>query len=97
MNLQTAKKLLRPLIYICIAACVVSILSTGTTFAMYCTLASFATLAVFLVVYFGYCKCPYCGKRIGRVVLNATHCPHCRRDLVSGKRKKGSGGKHTKH
>ena len=89
MNLQTAKKLLRPLIYICIAACVVSILSTG--------IASFATLAVFLVVYFGYCKCPYCGKRIGRGVLNATHCPHCRRDLVSGKRKKGSGGKHTKH
>ena len=89
MNLQTAKKLLRPLIYICIAACVVSILSTGTAFAMYCTLASFATLAVFLVVYFGYCKCPYCGKVVYLGLFKATHCPKCRRSFETGAKKKG--------
>lgn len=97
MNLETAKNLLRTVIALCLVSCIIGILTTGTTISGYVTIFSFAMLALFIYIYYFCCKCPYCGKRIGTGILRATHCPHCRRDLTSGKRKKGKGGKRVKH
>lgn len=97
MNLETVKNLMRTVIALCIVSSVIGILSTGTALAGYTVMFSFAMLALFIFLYYFCCKCPYCGKRIGTGILRATHCPHCRRDLVSGKRKKGKGGRRTKH
>lgn len=97
MNLETAKNLLKTVIVLCLVSCVLGILTAGTSISGYTTIFSFGMLALFIYLYYFCCKCPYCGKRIGTGVLRATHCPHCRRNLESGKRKKGKGGRRTKH
>ena len=36
------------------------------------------------------CRCPYCNRVIFMGVLNVRECPHCRRNLITGKKMKKS-------
>ena len=38
-------------------------------------------------------RCPWCGGLIIKKLFSIKECPHCGRDLETGKKKKGKGGK----
>lgn len=99
MNFQKAKTAVKFLLITSILACVVSFIfaDNGTPTSAYAILIGLGLLVMAFIVAFNFCKCPYCGKRILIGMLTVTHCPQCRRNLVTGERKKGKGGKKTKH
>jgi len=49
------------------------------------------TLVMFLGIFYfmaRYCKCPRCGRTIILGVLAVTSCPHCHRNLETGRKTK---------
>lgn len=94
MNFDKAKNAVKLLLVACVLFCVGSIATAGKGNApVIFTLVSIACFVLSFVVVSLFCKCPYCGKRIYLGLFKVTHCPHCRRNLVTGARKKGKGGK----
>ena len=99
MNFENAKKTVKFLLFASVAACIVSLIfsGNGTSLSALAMLAALGLLILAFITAYNFCKCPYCGKRILLGVLTVTHCPQCRRNLVTGERKKGKGGKKVKH
>ena len=99
MNFEKAKKITTALFVGSLFACVVSLFfaDSNPQYTLYAFCIAIAMLVMGIIVAATFCKCPYCGKRILLGMLKVTHCPSCRRDLVTGVRKKGKGGKKIKH
>ena len=99
MSLNTAKKVVRYLLILCVATAIfgVALASQHSPNAAYVSLISLALFALSIIVLLVFSKCPFCGKRITKGLFTVTHCPHCRRDLITGVKKKGKGGKRVKH
>jgi len=57
----------------------------GSDILMLATLIMMA-LSIRLVV--KYLRCPHCNKVISFGVFKATHCPNCKRNLITGKKGK---------
>lgn len=38
-------------------------------------------------------RCPWCGELIIKKLFTIKECPHCGRDIETGKKKKGKGGR----
>ena len=93
MKFDRGRNLAKLLIILCAIMCVLSVITNGESISGYFMLISLVSFAVSFVVIRLYCRCPYCGKTIFIGLFNATDCPHCRRNLVTGKRKKGKGGR----
>ena len=93
MSFDRGRNLAKMLIIMCVVLCVLGVITNGDEVSAYFTLGSLVCFVVSFVVVRLYCRCPYCGKTIFVGLFNAVNCPHCRRNLVTGKRKKGSGGK----
>ena len=93
MNFDRGRNLAKLLIIMCVVFCVLGVITNGESVSAYFTIISFVCFVVSFVVLKLYCRCPYCGKTIFVGLFNATECPHCRRNLTTGKRKKGKGGK----
>ena len=49
-----------------------------------------------LAVVMKWARCPWCGGSLLRKFFTLKVCPHCHRDLITGKRKKGHGGRGRK-
>ena len=43
-----------------------------------------------------YARCPWCGGSLLRKFFKLEVCPHCHRNLTTGKKKKGHGGRGRK-
>ena len=99
MSLKTVKNVIRYLLIACLVTAVFGAILAGqhSPNAVYASLVSFALFLVAIILLLSFSKCPFCGKRIMKGLYTATHCPHCRRDLITGVKKKGKGGKRVKH
>lgn len=99
MTFEKAKNAVKALVAGSVALCLIDLffVPEGTEISAYIALGSIACLTLAIVFIFSFCKCPYCGKRIALGLFKVTHCPSCRRDLVTGERKKGKGGKRNKY
>lgn len=95
MNFEKAKNAVKACIAGSVICCAADLLFVpeGSNMAAYLLLGSiiFAVLSIILI--FNFCKCPYCGKRITVGLFAVKECPSCRRDLATGQRRKGKGGK----
>ena len=95
MKFETAKKVTVALLACCCILCLLALLVTeegdpARDMTGYIALGC-GVLGIICLV--GFCKCPYCGRRIFRNLLNTKVCPNCRQDLTTGIKKKGKGGK----
>ena len=95
MSLATAKTLTTGLLVGCVVCCLLSLLLTGLPESVRTAIGwaaiLLAVLGVACLVLF--CRCPWCGAHLFRGLFKLKICPSCRRDLYSGVKKKGSGGK----
>ena len=95
MKFETAKKVAMSLLAACCILCILALVVTTEGDAAR-DVTSYAALGcgmLGVVCLVAFCKCPYCGTRIFRNLMNVKVCPNCRRDLQTGIRKKGKGGK----
>ena len=90
MKFDKARDLVKLLMALCVALMLISLFSGGNpNLAAMTALISLISLISSFIVIGLFCKCPYCGKHIYLGLLKATHCPKCRRDLITGVKKKG--------
>lgn len=99
MNFQKAKNAVKTLLIASVLACVVSFIfsDNGTPVSAYAIIIALGLLVMSFIVAYNFCKCPYCGKHILIGMLTVKDCPKCHRNLITGERKKGKGGKRVKH
>ena len=61
----------------------------ASSMAVWAVVVLLFTMAVVLK----WSRCPWCGGLIIKKLFSIKECPHCGRDLETGKKKKGKGGK----
>ncbi len=91
MNIKTARRMVLLFMALSVLMALVGLIffEPGTTVSMYVTMLAFVLMVLALVFLFGFCKCPWCGRRITTGLMKIEVCPHCRRDLETGMKRKG--------
>ena len=95
LNFKTARRLVMLFMVVSLVSALVGMvfIRPGTQISIYVAVISLISMVLALVILFGLCRCPWCGKRITTGLMKVEICPHCRRDIdtgvkVKGKRKK---------
>lgn len=98
MNLQTVKKVVTAGFTICIFTSLIGIFagSGNSQLSNYMLTASVIVLLFTIAIIMKWARCPWCGGLLMRKFFSLKVCPHCHRDLESGKKKKGHGGRGRK-
>ena len=65
----------------------------GTQASIYVVLLALILMLLALLILFGLCRCPWCGKRITSGMMKVEVCPHCKRDIDTGLKVKGKAKK----
>ena len=89
-NFEDIKSLIRTLIVLAVICCVGCLFFTqeGSLLQIVLVVLTLVFMTAALVVVFLYSRCPSCGKVIAPGVLQATCCPRCKRNLVTGQKMK---------
>ena len=89
-NFEDTKSLIKTLVVLAVICCVGCLFFTveGSRLQLILLLLTLAFTVAALVVVFVYSRCPSCGKLIAFGVLQATCCPRCKRNLVTGQKMK---------
>ncbi|MGI5976360.1 MAG: hypothetical protein ACOX68_01500 [Candidatus Limivicinus sp.] len=90
-SFMQGQALVKKLVIGVVVCCVLSFLSLGGAGGAVQGLLIGATVVLFIMTIYAlvkYCRCPYCGKHIYLGVLVAKSCPHCNRNLATGKKMK---------
>ena len=91
MQIKTARRLLMFFMIVAVALALIGLifLEPGTVISVYVTLISFGCMVAAIIILLGYCKCPWCGKRITANLMKAEYCPYCKKDFETGLKHKG--------
>ena len=92
MKFETAKKTVMILMFLSVGACVVGLLVGSENAGIY-LLAAIFLMTLSMGALLLWCRCPWCGKAIFKNLYSVKVCPGCRRELTTGKKKKGKGGR----
>jgi hypothetical protein len=95
MSFKSAKKLIGVLIGTSCVGCIGGLVffESGSLESNYIALASVILLVLAISVAFKWGRCPWCGQLMIMGLYSKKVCPACKRDLETGKKKKGKGGK----
>ena len=92
MHIKTARKLAMACMIVSVICALFGLVfvEPGTILSVYVTFGAFGLMVVAMILIFGVCRCPWCGKRITSGLMKAEYCPHCKKDFDTGlKYKKG--------
>lgn len=95
MKLETVKKVTTAGLAITVALCIVGILAgqSDAQLSSYLTYGALVVMLFTVAIVFKWARCPWCGTLIIRNLFSVKVCPFCNKDLVTGKKKKGKGGR----
>lgn len=95
MDLQKAKKLATLFIFLSVFACIAGLVIHGNNEAALAQYGLAAIIFIFIAVGIiaKWCRCPWCGHLLFRKLYTLKVCPACNRNLETGKKKKGKGGR----
>lgn len=91
LNFKTARKLVMVFMIASLVCALGGMIFVrpGTQASVYIVLLSLILMILALMILFGLCRCPWCGKRITSGLMKVEVCPHCWRDLETGMKRKG--------
>ena len=91
LNFKTARKLVMVFMIASLVCALGGMIFVrpGTQVSVYIVLLSLILMILALMILFGLCRCPWCGKRITSGLMKVEVCPHCKRDLETGMKRKG--------
>ena len=89
-NFEDTKSLVKTLVVLAVICCVGCLFFTqeGSVLQAVLVVLTLVFMVAAIVVVFLYSRCPSCGKVIALGVLQATCCPRCKRNLVTGQKMK---------
>lgn len=95
MSFKSAKKTVAVLIALSVVGCITGLVffESSSQESSIIALASVILLTLAISVAFKWGRCPWCGKLLISGMYSKKICPACNRDLETGKKKKGKGGK----
>jgi len=95
LNFKTARRLVMIFMIASLVCALIGVVLVrpGTEASIYIVILSLVLMLLALVILFGLCRCPWCGKRIVSGLMKVEICPHCKRDLETGMKAKGSKAK----
>ena len=95
MSLKLVKKIAIAGLMLSLLLCLIGVfgMDPGTqesgSMAIWAVVVLLFTMAVVLK----WSRCPWCGELIIKKLFTIKECPHCGRDIETGKKKKGKGGR----
>ena len=91
MSIKTARKALRVFMILAVVLAIVGLvfITPGTVLSLYISGGAMVCMIIAMILLFGYCKCPWCGKRITAGLMKAEYCPFCKKDFDTGLKYKG--------
>ncbi len=95
VNFKTARKLVMIFMtasLICALGGMIFI-RPGSQASIYVVMLALILMTIALLILFGLCRCPWCGKRITSGMMKVEVCPHCKRDIDTGMKVKGKKAK----
>lgn len=95
MRFISARKLVGFFLGMAIMAIVTGVAAymKGTTDLTFYVVGAFGSLLLCIAVILKWCRCPWCNKLIFNRLFYTSECPSCRRNLQTGKKRKGKGGR----
>lgn len=95
MRLETVRKVVAAGFSLSVLACLVGLFGGqgNAQVYQYAMVAAVVLLLFTLAVVMKWARCPWCGGSLLRKFFTLKVCPHCHRDLATGKKKKGKGGR----
>lgn len=95
MKFETVKKVAKVGFALTALACFLGIFvgNSDPQLAAYLTYAALMFVMFTLAIVLKWGRCPWCGTLLIRKMLSLKVCPNCNRDLTTGKKKKGKGGR----
>ena len=98
MKLETVRKVVTAGFTLSIIACFIGIFAGADNPELnnYALIAAVLFLLFTIAVIMKWARCPWCGGSLMRKFFSLKVCPHCHRDLTTGKKKKGHGGRGRK-
>ena len=95
MSFKLVKKIAIAGLMLSLVLCLIGVfgMDPGTqesgSMAIWAVVVLLFTMAVVLK----WSRCPWCGELIIKKLFTIKECPHCGRDIETGKKKKGKGGR----
>ena len=95
VNFKTARRLVMIFMIASLVCALIGmvLVRPGTEASIYIVILSLVLMLLALLILFGLCRCPWCGKRITAGMMKVEVCPHCKRDIETGMKRKGKGKK----
>ncbi len=95
MKLSTVRKLITAGFTICILVSIIGIFGGAgdPVLSNYMLTAAVVFFLITVGIIMKWARCPWCGGSLMRKFFSLKVCPHCHRDLETGKKKKGKGGR----
>ena len=88
---ETGRTAVKILAILSVCTCFASLMAgEGTALQFWLAVVTLLLFVSIFAVLLTFCRCPYCGKAIYFGVWQKTVCPHCSRNLNSGKKVKGN-------
>ena len=95
MKLNTVKKITVIGLLLSVLLCLIGMFGMEPASPQASSMAVWAVVVLLftMAVVLKWSRCPWCGGLIIKKLFSIKECPHCGRDLETGKKKKGKGGK----
>lgn len=95
MKLKTVKTIVAVGMALAVILCLVGIFGMDPASPQAGSMSIWAVVVVLftMAVMLKWSRCPWCGGLLIKKLFSIKECPHCGRDLETGKKKKGKGGK----
>lgn len=95
MKLKTVKTIVAVGMALAVILCLVGIFGMDLASPQAGSMSIWAVVVVLftMAVVLKWSRCPWCGGLLIKKLFSIKECPHCGRDLETGKKKKGKGGK----
>ncbi|HIT31058.1 MAG TPA: hypothetical protein IAC26_09475 [Candidatus Scatomorpha stercoravium] len=98
MDIKTTRKVVTIGFTICIFASLIGIFfgAGNPELSNYMLIVAVIVFLFTAAIIMKYARCPWCGGSLLRKFFKLEVCPHCHRNLTTGKKKKGHGGRGRK-
>ena len=95
MSFKTVKKVAIAGLVLSLAMCFIGVFGMDPSSQQAGSMAIWAIVVLMftMAVVLKWSRCPWCGELIIKKLFSIKECPHCGRDLETGRKKKGKGGR----
>ena len=95
MSFKTVKKIAIAGLLLSLLLCLIGVFGMDPSSQQAGSMAIWAVVVLMftMAIVLKWSRCPWCGELIIKKLFSVKECPYCGRDIETGKKKKGKGGR----